>query len=77
MLVEINTLGDSFEDAMEKVYEAAMVHGGLTDEQFDNACYADDYGSHIELTCDDASIESVIYKMIGDLDMEYNVSILA
>lgn len=78
MLVEIQTLGDSFEQVMERVYEAASVHGSMTEDQFDEVCYADDFGSHIEITCDGGDdAESVLHAMLGDLDMSYNVSILA
>ncbi len=87
MLVQINTLGDCFEDAMERIYEAASIHGNLTDEQFDDLfisseSHAEDSGLIMTIktfACHgkDLFAESVLHKMLPDLDMAYHIEILA
>jgi hypothetical protein len=87
MLVQLNTLGDCYEEAMERIYEAASVHGNLTDEQFDDLFisdeeYAEESGliMTIRISCDHDKYmftESVLRKMLPDLDMTYNIEILA
>lgn len=76
MILEINTMGRSFNEVMEDIYDAANVYG-MSSAQVDKYLIVDDYGDIVEVSTDRGDYyEEVIIAMSEDLDLTYDVSIL-
>lgn len=81
MILEIQTLGDSFEEVEDAFYEAASVYG-LSEDDVDQGFQIDDFGSIIEVTVNPADgrgyneLENKLVQIGEDLDLSYDVQIL-
>lgn len=81
MTLEIQTLGDSFEEVEDAIYEAASVYG-LSEDDVDQGFQIDDFGSIIEITVNPADgqgydqLENKLVQIGEDLDLSYDVQLL-
>ena len=81
MILESQTLGDSFEELEDAIYEAASVYG-LSETDVDQNYQIDFFGDIVEIQVntmsgsDDQRYEDILIQFGEDLDLDYNVAIL-